>query len=206
MILVIGLIIGLVCGMIAAKKAGFVSAWARLFNTGVAVYIAVYMTPTIAASASIVGQNAIGPVLCACILAIVMFVILNTICSTIMGDLKIEMTRLLDSLGGGVLGFANGMLVWGFLCLLLCISPLAESSFVKQTTAPEEVMQMWNSSMGANVAILGFLSCDSPRPVGKVVEAIKKMSEPKPKLKTGQPETNVDGAVQDSNSPAEPGR
>jgi uncharacterized membrane protein required for colicin V production len=199
MILLIGLIIGLICGLIAAKKVGFVSAWAKLFNTGAAVYIAVYMTPTIAASSSIVGQSAIGPVLCAGILAIVMFVILNTICSAIMGDLKIEIAKFLDSLGGGVLGFANGMLVWGFLCLLLWISPLAESSFVTQTAAPEEIKQMWNSSVGPNVAILGFLSCDSPRPIDKVVERIIEINKPKPE----KTETSSQAeAVQDQNSPA----
>jgi uncharacterized membrane protein required for colicin V production len=201
MILLIGLIIGLICGLIAAKTAGFVSAWARLFNTGVAVYIAIYMTPTIAASASIVGENAIGPVLCAGILAIVLFVILTTICSTIMGDLKIGMAKLLDSLGGGILGFANGVLMWGFLCLLLSISPLAKSSFVEQMSDSKEVEQMWNSSVGADVAILGFLSCqDSPRPLVKVVDTIMKISAPKPKPKTAQPEPEE--AAQDSNSPA----
>jgi uncharacterized membrane protein required for colicin V production len=201
MILLIGLIIGLVCGMLAAKKAGFVSAWIRLFNTGVAVYIAVYMTPTIAASASIVGQSAYGPVLCAGLLAIVMFVILNTVCSAIMGDLKIETAKLLDGLGGGVLGFANGMLVWGFLCLLLSISPLADSSFVTQTAAPEEVKQMWNSSVGANVAVLGIMSCDSPRRIEKVVDKIMKINAPKPKPQQSETGTQAE-SVQDQNSPA----
>jgi uncharacterized membrane protein required for colicin V production len=202
MILLIGLIIGLVCGMIAAKTVGFVSAWARLFNTGVAVYIAIYMTPTIAASASIIGENVYGPVLCAGILGVVIFVILSIICSAILGDLKIDMTKLFDSLGGGVLGFANGMLVWGFLCLLLSISPLANSSFVKETSDPKEVRQMWSSSVGVDVAILGVLSWDSPRPLAKVVDTIMRISAPKPK--TAEPDTETENkgeTVQDPNFP-----
>jgi uncharacterized membrane protein required for colicin V production len=197
MILLIGLFVGLVCGLVAATKAGFVSSWARLLNTAVAVYIAVYMTPTIASSMSIVNERSWGAALCALMVGLVTFIILNAICMVIMGDLKIEMPKILDAVGGGVMGFANGILVWGFLCLLLSISPLTESSTVKQLYSPDEVEQMWRSSVGANMVALDFISFQSdPHEISKVVEMILKEGRPKPKPPKEAPVEEIEEGVE----------
>lgn len=188
MILLVGLFIGLICGLVAATKAGFASSWARLLNTAVAVYVAVYATPTIASSAAIINEHFWGAVLCAFILFVMTFIILNAICMVIMGDLKIEMPKLLDTLGGGILGFANGVLAWGFICLLFCISPLAGSSTAKQLCSPDEVKQMWSSAVGTNMAVLDFVTMqDNPHSVCKVVDMIVTHGMPKPKAPKEQP-------------------
>ncbi len=182
MILLIGLFIGLVCGLLAATKAGFVSSWTRLFNTAVAVYISVYMTPMIASSTAIVNEHHYGAVLCALVLFVVTFIILNAICMVIMGDLKIEMSKIFDAVGGGAIGFANGVLVWGFLCLLLSISPFAKSSTTSQICSADEVRQMWCSSVGANMAAIDFVSFQNPRyTLPEVVEKIVTEGMPRPK-------------------------
>jgi uncharacterized membrane protein required for colicin V production len=182
MILLIGLFIGLVCGLLAATKAGFVSSWTRLFNSAVAVYIAVYLTPMIASSTAIVNEHHYGAVLCAIVIFVVTFLILNAICMVILGDLKIEMSKIFDAVGGGVMGFANGVLVWGFLCLLLCISPLAKASMTSQICSPDEVRQMWCSSVGANMAAIDFISFQNPKyTLAEVIEKIQTEGMPKPK-------------------------
>jgi uncharacterized membrane protein required for colicin V production len=181
MILLVGMFIGFLCGLVAAKTAGFVSSWVKLLNTAVAIYVAVYMTPMIAASVSVVSEYACGSVLCALVISVITFLVLNAITMTIMGDLKVTMPRLVEMLGGGGLGFLNGMLVWGFICLLLAISPLAKSSFMQQNCPPEEIEQMWKSSVGTSMAILDFVSFqDVSQSLPKVVDIILKTSQPKP--------------------------
>jgi hypothetical protein len=184
-ILLIGCLIGFICAIAGAKKAGFVSGWATLLNASVSMYLAAYITPTLVASIPIASEYTFGPVLLALIIAILAFAILNTIYSAVTGDLKIAMPRLVETLGGGVLGFLNGLLLWGFLCLLLEMSPLMNSSLVKETCRdPQEIRQMWSSSVGTSMAVLNAASCqDSPAPLGKVVDAMKAVANPKPKPK-----------------------
>jgi uncharacterized membrane protein required for colicin V production len=201
MVLLIGLFIALICGLLAAKSAGFVASWIKLFNTAVAVYIAVYMTETMVIRSQLVREHACGAVLCAAVLGILVFVILNTICMVIMGELKVEMPRLLDRLGGGAIGFLNGMLLWGFLCLLLAISPAAESSFVMQMLDKDEVEQMWNSSVGTTMTILDFASFqDASHSLPEIVKKVKQAGKPVagPKPATEEPK-EVEEPAADSN-------
>jgi uncharacterized membrane protein required for colicin V production len=199
MILLVGMFIGFLCGLVAAKAAGFVSSWVKLLNTAVAIYVAVYMTPVITASVSIVSEYACGSVLCALVISVVTFLILNAITMTIMGDLKVAMPRLVEMLGGGGLGFLNGMLVWGFVCLLLAISPLANSSFMQQNCPPEEVEQMWKSSVGTSMAVLDFISFqDVSQSLPKVVDMILKASQPKTPKPVEPPAESEEQPAQDS--------
>jgi|GEM_PF-3177525 len=199
MLLLVGLVIGLICGLAAAKAAGFVSSWVRLFNTAVAVYVTVYTTPMLVSSVTLINEHTYGPVLSAIVISVVTFIILNSICMVVMGELKIEMPKLLDGLGGGAMGFANGMLVWGFLLLLLSISPLAASSMVKQVCSEDEVQQLWLSSVGTSVAALDFITFQNEPPsLCKVVEQLAKAAQPKPKPGKEKPATPTDETAGDT--------
>ncbi|HSV26767.1 MAG TPA: CvpA family protein, partial [Sedimentisphaerales bacterium] len=166
MILLFGLVMALICGLLAASKAGFVSSWTRLLNTAVAVYLAVYLTPTLGSSFAFIGEHPYGAVLCALAVALVTFIGLNAICGLILGDLKIEIAKVVDAVGGGVMGFVNGLLLWGFICLLLWISPVADFVMDGHISSRDEVQQMWYSSIGTNMAVMNAVTFQSrPQPL-----------------------------------------
>jgi hypothetical protein len=200
MILLLGLFIGLVSGLIAAKRTGLVSGYATLLNSSVAMYIAVYVTPVVVESVDLISQYSYGPVLCALLICVISFAILSTICSTVMGDLKIVMPKPVDTLGGGAMGFMSGMLFWGFLCLLLEVSPVSDSPMMNSICQdPQEVTTMWTASVGTSISILNTITLqDEPYPVAKAVKAMKPVKAVPPKATdTPAPETD---AAKDANA------
>jgi hypothetical protein len=206
MIILIGLFVGLICALAGAKKAGFVSGWTTLLNASVAMYLGIYATPIVVNSVSIVAEHTYGPVLTAFLVSVIMFAILNTISAAVTGDLKIAMPRLLETLGGGAIGFVNGMLLWGFLCLLLEISPLADSSVVRDTCRdPAEISQMWQASVGTSVAVLNAVSWQSnAEHICDMVDEMKAVAKPKEKAMP-RPAEDTAPAEGDVNSPAASG-
>lgn len=204
-ILLIGMFIGLISALAGAKKAGLVAGWTTLLNASVAMYLAVYITPAIADSVAIVANFPYGAVLAAFLIAVIMFAILNAIASAVTGDLKIAMPRLVELLGGGAVGFINGMLLWGFICLLLDISPLADSSIVKDTCqSPTEISQMWKGSVGASVAVLNTASWQSgtsSQDLCNIVTGLKDIAKPKTKAKPAPvPDESSESIEPDPNS------
>jgi hypothetical protein len=204
MILLIGLFVGLICGLAGAKKAGFVSGWTTLLNASVAIYLGVYITPIVVGSVSIVGQQPYGPVLTALIASVALFVILSTITSAVTGDLKIAMPKLVETLGGGAIGFVSGMLLWGFVCLLLEISPLADSSVVKDTCRdPAEISQMWKGSVGTSITVLNAVTLQAnAEPLPDMVEAMKAVAKPKEKEKASPAPSETPAAAEGETYPA----
>jgi hypothetical protein len=204
-IILIGLFIGLICGLAGAKRVGFVSGWTTLLNASVSMYLAIYIAPIVVDSVSIVARYTYGPVICTFVLAAVLFAILGRICSTVTGDLKIAMPKVIETLGGGAIGFINGMLLWGFLCLLLEISPAADSSIVKDTCRdPAEISRMWKASVGTSVAVLSTISCQgNAEPLGDKVEAMKAVSQRKERSKP-LPTTTEDSATPEGDANSVP--
>jgi hypothetical protein len=201
MVLLIGLFIGLICGLAGAKKAGFVSGWVTLLNASVAIYLGIHIAPIIVGSVEVVAKFPYGAALVAMIVSILMFAILGAVASAVTGDLKITMPRLLETLGGGAIAFINGLLLWGFICLLVEISPLAESSIVKDTCRdPAEISQMWKASVGTSVSTLDVISWQSSaEDLGNIVSDLKKYAKPEkpkeaapePRPETSTPETGA---------------
>lgn len=194
------------CGIAVAKKAGFVSGWTTLLNASVAIYLGIYVTPTVVESVSYIADFSYGAMLTAFVVAVILFTILNTIASTVTGDLKIEMPKMIETLGGGAIGFLTGMLLWGFLCLLLEVSPLADSAMVKDTCRdPAEISNMWKGSVGVGVAVLNTVSCQSnAEPLADVVKQMKAVASPKPKNKPAPtpPEETAPTESDPNSSPA----
>jgi uncharacterized membrane protein required for colicin V production len=141
--------IGILCGCFfvwLAVKKGFYETWILLFNIIIAVYLAVFLGPVIANIVPIAPKSAYNNALSMMIPGVGGFLILYGISATLFtGQFSVPFTKTIDTCVAGFFGFLAGLLVWCFLSLLICITPIAQNTFVseldfaggfKQTGAP----------------------------------------------------------------------
>jgi len=115
-----------------AVKIGFYEMWAMLFNIVISVYLAIFLGPAIVNIIPGAGDSIFSDALAMICIGIVAFLILHCISYTfITGQFTVSFPRLLDSLGAAFLGFLAGFLVWSFVGLLICITPISQNTFVK---------------------------------------------------------------------------
>jgi len=116
----------------SVMKMGFYETWAFLFNIVISVYLAVFLGPIIAnviAADDAPYSNAVAMIAT----AVGTFLILHGISYTFLtGQFTIPFPRILDTLGTGFLGFLAGFLVWSFVSLLICITPISQQPIVKE--------------------------------------------------------------------------
>jgi len=114
-----------------AIKIGFYEAMVLLFNIIISVYLAVYLRPIL------VNVPAIGDAPCCDALsmfgtAIATFLILQGISYTFLtGQFNITFPRVFDTLGAACLGFLAGFLIWSFVSLVICVTPVSQHPIVK---------------------------------------------------------------------------
>jgi hypothetical protein len=145
MVFWIGILVGGLFVWLAVKM-GFYETWVLLFNIVIAVYLGVFLGPVIAHIFPIVRNSPYNDVLCMIIPAAGAFLILHGISFTLFtGQFSVPFTKTFDTCAAGLLGFLTGFLVWAFLSLLICTTPISQHSFVseldfagsfKQTGAP----------------------------------------------------------------------
>ena len=116
-----------------AIKRGFYETWTLVFNIVIAIYLAVFLGPIIANIVPAVRDTAYNNALTMLATAIGSFLILHGISYTfVTGQFSISFPKIFDTLGTGFLGFLTGFLVWSFVSLLICITPISQNSFVKE--------------------------------------------------------------------------
>ena len=115
-----------------AVRLGFYETWILSFNVLVAMYVSVFLAPTVAELALMTG--AAGSYLVALSMVVLAggcFAILQGLSYVFLtGQFSVTFPRVFDILLSGALGFAVGFLILSFVALILTTTPLAEQELV----------------------------------------------------------------------------
>ncbi len=196
MVFWIGILFGCLFVWLAVKM-GFYETWVLLFNNVIAVYLAVFLGPVIANIVPVARESAYNNALCMIIPAVGAFLILHGISYTLFtGQFSVPFTKTLDTLVAGFFGFLTGFLVWTFLSLLICITPISQNTFVSELDFTGSFKQagvpyigLWCNLVNSMVA-----SEDSEVSCEQVISALLKNAESKALPKTSeQTEPNLPG-------------
>jgi len=132
MVFWVGILVGGVFVWFAIKM-GFYETWAFAFNIVISIYLAVFLGPIIASTVPVVRDTAYNNALTMTVTAVGVFLILHGISYTFLtGQFSVSFPKVFDTLGTGFLGFLTGFLIWSFVSLLICITPISQNSFVKE--------------------------------------------------------------------------
>lgn len=126
----------LVGGLFAwiAVRIGFYAAWILFFHLLLATYMAIFVAPTMITSipsATAVPDYGHAMTLVAIAVA-TMLIAYGTCAACLSGRMRVPFPPFVDTIGAGVLGFATGFLVCGFVVLVFCLTPLARLDFFKR--------------------------------------------------------------------------
>jgi len=115
-----------------AVKIGFYEMWATLFNIVISIYLAIFLGPIILAIIPGVSDTPYSNVLTMLCTAAGGFLILHCISYTFLtGQFSVSFPKIFNTLGAAFLGFLAGFLVWSFLSLLICMTPVSQQPIVK---------------------------------------------------------------------------
>ncbi|MHC4397981.1 MAG: CvpA family protein [Planctomycetota bacterium] len=139
MVFWIGILFGCLFVWLAVKK-GFYETWILLFNIIIAVHLAVFLGPVIAKIVPVARESAYNNALCMMIPGVGSFLILYFISSTLFtGQFSVPFTKTFDTCAAGFFGFLAGLLVWCFLSLLICITPISQNTKDSNVTSVEVI-------------------------------------------------------------------
>ena len=123
-----GILVG-ACFAYFTSKIGFYQTWAMVFNIVVSIYLAIFLTPVIADAIPAATDTAYGYALILTAIAIGSLVILQGITYTLFtGQFSVTFPKVFNSVGGGILGFLAGFLVWSFLAVVVSTTPASANS------------------------------------------------------------------------------
>ncbi|UCD52441.1 MAG: CvpA family protein [Phycisphaerales bacterium] len=137
-----------------AVRLGFFVTWGLLFNIVVAIYVAIFLAPTVAACAPSTGRiSTYCMALSMIALAGGCFAILHGISYVFLtGQFNVSLPGIFDILLAGGLGFLAGFLVLSFVALIVTATPLAEHELVGTMGLNPEAQQ-------SNIACIAWC-CD----------------------------------------------
>jgi len=115
-----------------AVRIGFFASWIMFFNLLLAAYMGIFLGPVIIASVPATTDSPYGHALVLLSTATAALLVGYAACyACLAGRIRIEFPRVFDSLAAGVLGFLSGFLVWGFVSMSICLTPLPEEDFCR---------------------------------------------------------------------------
>ena len=124
MALGLAVIFGIV-GLVVAAKIGFFETCAVFLNALVAIYVALFLTPTVLGLAPDLAALPCGVALTALVLSVGTFAALYAACFfLITGQFKVPFPAMFDTLVAGGLGFMLGFLVFSFLLVIAAGAPV----------------------------------------------------------------------------------
>jgi hypothetical protein len=159
MILWAGIVLALIIAALMAKK-GLYETWTLLFNVVIAVYLGLTAGPVLKGLLGVQGRG--GEV----------FVMLGTavICLTVLymfsyviflSQFHVTLPKILDFVGGGLLGFLTGLLIWSFVAFLISVSPLGSSGTLGKIGFNSDSLQSSTSYMKWWTGVIhGIISVD----------------------------------------------
>ena len=199
MVFWIGILVGGAFAWFAIKR-GFYETWALVFNIVIAIYLAVFLGPVIADVVPAVRDTAYNNALTMLATAIGSFLILHGISYTFLtGQFSISFPKIFDTLGTGFLGFLTGFLVWSFVSLVICITPISQNSFVKEMGFGTQFEQtnVGYISWWCNLVNSAVSSQDNEQTTEEAISGLLKGAEKKAQDKTAE--------KAEPNEPAAPG-
>ena len=130
MIFWIGIAVGGVFVLWAVKK-GFYETWVTLFNTVIAIYLAIFLRPTVAMLVPAAADTPYSNALIMLVIWVASFAILSGLSFIFFtSQFDVPFPKVLDYIGSGIIGFCNGLLLWSFVCLLLSVTPIAQQQIM----------------------------------------------------------------------------
>ena len=183
-----------------AIKMGFYETWTLVFNIVIAIYLAVFLGPVIANIVPAVRDTAYNNALTMLATAIGSFLILHGISYTFLtGQFTVPFPKVFDTLGTGFLGFLAGFLVWSFVSLVICITPISQISFVKGIGFGTQFEQtnVGYISWWCNLVNSAVSSQDNEQTTEEAISGLLKGAEKKAQDKTAE--------KAEPNEPAAPG-
>ncbi len=199
MVFWIGILVGGAFAWFTIKR-GFYETWALVFNIVISIYLAVFLGPVIADVVPSAGDTLYGNALCMLATAIGSFLILHGISYTFLtGQFSISFPKVFDTLGTGFLGFLAGFLIWSFVGLVICITPISQNSFVKEIGFSGQFQQTSVSyiSRFCNLVNAVVSSQDNERTTQQALSGLLKNAESRVQGKTAE--------RAEPNEPAAPG-
>jgi hypothetical protein len=104
-----------------------------VFNIVISIYVAIFLTPVIADAVPAATDTAYGYALILTAIAIGTLVTLQGITYALFtGQFIATFPRVFNTVGGGILGFLAGFLVWSFAALLVSTTPVSQSAFAQK--------------------------------------------------------------------------
>ncbi len=180
MVFWIGILVGVLFVWLAVKM-GFYETWAMLFNIVIAVYLAIFLSPTILKFVPAAGDTSYGSALMVVAVAVASFLILHVISYIFLtGQYKVPFPKVFDLLGSSILGFLAGFLVWSFASFLISITPISKNTFAKQAgftgrQTSTSVICWWCDLVNSAVS-----SRDSEQTTKQAIDKLLKKKQTKP--------------------------
>jgi hypothetical protein len=138
-----------------AVRLGFFETWGLLFNIVVAMYVAIFLAPAVAACAPTTGT--ISPYCMALSLIALAggcFAILYGISYVFLtGPFNVSLPAVFDVLLAGALGFLTGFLIFSFVALIVTATPLVEHEWMGTVGLTPEAQE-------SNIACIAWC-CDA---------------------------------------------
>ncbi len=118
--------------VVIALSVGFYRTWVLSFHVLLSTYMAVFLTPLVAARLPAATNAPLGYLLTFLSIGVATFAVAYGAYFALFSDRPpVALPKLLDVLGAGVLGFLNGFLVASLLMLAFLLTPWGHSEFSK---------------------------------------------------------------------------
>jgi len=128
----IGILIGLGFAFYGFRR-GFYDMWVILFNVVISLYLGIFLWPTIIEYFPLLEKTSLHIVMTVLITSAIVFTILQSLASLLLiGQFTVILPKILDTLGAAILGFLTGLLLWGFVSLVITLTPVHENDFVNE--------------------------------------------------------------------------
>ena len=173
-----------------AIQKGFYETCTMLFNIVIAIYLAVFLNPTITHIAPATASTACNCALTLAATAIGAFLILHVISYIFLtGQFKISFSKISDTIGAAALGFVAGCLLCSFISLLICITPASRNTLVKKmglSNQPDQANLAHTYWWCTKVNMIASRR-DSEHSAEQITSELLKKFEPKRRITPGKP-------------------
>jgi len=120
----IAVLIGIIVAFIFSRR-GLYEGLILAFNVNLSIYLALYLTPTLLATAPTATDIPGGLALAILVLFAICFGILFGVSFLLFtGQFTVPMAKVLDCVGGGIAGFFTGILGTSFVFLIITLTPI----------------------------------------------------------------------------------
>jgi len=130
-------IIGAVIFAWLGVRMGFYMAWQSLFNSLIALYVGVMLTPRLVGLVPDIGASGYHAAACVTGIAVLVFILLETVTACFLtGISDVVFPRIFQTIGAAALGFVLGYVVVSFVLFIIYVMPFSRASFMRYVFPP----------------------------------------------------------------------